>query len=101
MLEWAEEAISLGAGEILLTSVDRDGTEKGFDLELVRRVGAISTVPLIASGGMGSVGHARELLLGTTADAVAMGSAAHYDRLDFRGVRKELLVEGFEVKSLV
>jgi cyclase len=101
VLEWAEEAISLGAGEILLTSVDRDGTEKGFDLELVRRVGAISTVPLIASGGMGSVGHARELLLGTTADAVAMGSAAHYDRLDFRGVRKELLVEGFEVKSLV
>ena len=47
------------------------------------------------------MGHARELLLGTTADAVAMGSAAHYDRLDFRGVRKELLVEGFEVKSLV
>jgi len=99
VLEWAEEAISLGAGEILLTSVDKDGTEKGFDQELVRAVGALSTVPVIASGGMGSVGHASDLLLHSTADAIAMGSVAHYDRLSFRAVRNGLAEQGFEVRT--
>jgi len=101
VLDWVEEVISRGAGEILLTSIDQDGTEKGFDIELVRKVGALSTVPVIASGGMGAVEHAKQLLSSTTADAVAIGSAAHYNRLKFYGVRKELSQDGFEVRPIV
>lgn len=98
VLEWSLEAISRGAGEILVTSVDCDGTEKGFDVELLRAVGRISSVPIIASGGMGSVSHARDLLAQTTADAIAMGSVAHYGRLDFDGVKNELKRDGIEVR---
>ena len=99
VLEWAEEAISLGAGEILVTSVDTDGTEKGFDVELVKEVGLLSCVPIIASGGMGSIDHARELLGASTADAVAMGSAAHYGRLNFDVVKEDLAGNGIEVRK--
>lgn len=99
VLEWASEAISRGAGEILVTSVDCDGTEKGFDVELLRAVGLMSSVPVIASGGMGTVSHARDLLTQTTADAIAIGSVAHYGRLDFDGVKSELRRDGVEVRN--
>lgn len=99
VLEWAEEAIELGAGEVLVTSVDQDGTEKGFDIELVREIGALSKVPVIASGGMGSVAHAEELLVNSTADAVAVASAIHYGRLDFGIVRMGLRESGFSVRA--
>ena len=99
VLEWASEAISRGAGEILVTSVDCDGTEKGFDVELLRAVGLTSSVPVIASGGMGTVSHARDLLAQTTTDAIAMGSVAHYGRLDFDGVKNELRRDGVEVRN--
>lgn len=99
VLDWVEEAISLGAGEILVTSVDFDGTEKGFDIELIREVGLLSSVPIIASGGMGSIDHAQELLAATTADAAAMGSAAHYGRLNFDVVKDGLARSGIEVRK--
>ena len=98
-LEWAEEAIALGAGEILVTSVDQDGTEKGFDIDLIHQVGALSRVPVIASGGMGAVWDAEDLLFHSSADAVAIGSAAHYDRLNFADVRKGLKDSGFAVRD--
>jgi len=99
VLEWAQAAILLGAGEILVTSVDFDGTEKGFDVDLVKEVGLLSSVPVIASGGMGSIGHARELLTATTADAVAIGSAAHRGRLNFDAVKEDLARAGVEVRN--
>lgn len=79
-IEWAAEATALGAGEILLTSMDRDGTKRGYDLELLRAVGAVLTVPVIASGGVGSLEH---LCLGVTeggADAVLAASIFHFGR---------------------
>ena len=57
VLEWAHTAVKLGAGEILLTSIDQEGTRKGFDIELVKQVVSVVNVPLIASGGMGDVNH--------------------------------------------
>ena len=98
-LEWAEEAIALGAGEILVTSVDQDGTEKGFDTDLIHQVGALSRVPVIASGGMGAVSDAEVLLTHSSADAVAIGSAVHYDRVNFADVRKSLKDSGFAVRD--
>ena len=80
VLEWVEEAVELGAGEILLTSVDREGTRKGFDVELTRRVASSVGVPVIASGGCGGVSHVREVVSQGRADAVAVADALHYGR---------------------
>jgi cyclase len=86
---WAQEAVSLGAGEILLTSVDQDGTRKGFDLDLIRAVGRDCPVPLTACGGLGSVSHGlRALEAG--ADAVACASVLHYGRLTIGEIRNGL-----------
>ena len=80
MIEWAKQGVSLGAGEILLTSVDQEGTRKGFDCELVRAVSEVVPVPLIASGGMGTVEHLADVVNTGKADAVAMADILHYDR---------------------
>lgn len=79
---WAHEAVALGAGEILLTSVDRDGTKKGFDLDLIRAVGSLG-VPLSVCGGMGSVDHALQALE-AGASAVVTASALHYGLVTFK-----------------
>jgi len=79
-VEWAEEAVACGAGEILLTSIDRDGTGRGLDLELVRGISARVPVPVIASGGVGSVNDFRAGF-DAGASAVAAASVFHYHRL--------------------
>jgi cyclase len=99
VLEWLEEAVGLGAGEVLITSIDQDGTEKGFDIELMQRAAQVSKVPVIASGGMGTPAHATELLKGTEVDAVAVARALHYDRLSFPELRQTLLTEGYGVRD--
>ena len=99
VLEWLEEAVSLGAGEVLVTSIDQDGTEKGFDIELMQRAAQISEVPVIASGGMGAPADATELLKATEVDAVAVARSLHYDRLSFPELRQTLLAEGFGVRD--
>lgn len=75
---WVEEAVRLGAGEILLTSVDREGTGRGFDIELTRRIAESCPVPVIASGGAGSVNDVREVIEDGKADAVCIASILHY-----------------------
>jgi cyclase len=77
-IEWAREAVRLGAGEILLTSMDRDGTKDGYDVELTRAVAEAVTVPVIASGGAGSLEHLREGLVEGGADAVLAASIFHF-----------------------
>lgn len=77
VIEWIKEAITLGAGEILLTSVDNEGLKKGFDVELVLAASTISTVPLIISGGAGSIQDLREIFE-YDIDAVALASLLHY-----------------------
>jgi cyclase len=99
VLQWIPEAVALGAGEVLITSVDRDGTERGFDFELMRRASEISTVPVIASGGMGSSDHAADLLKNSEIDAVAVGRALHYDRLEIPQVRSDLHSRGIGVRA--
>ncbi len=80
-LAWAAQAAQLGAGEILLTSIDRDGTGRGYDLELVRAVTRAVTVPVIACGGAGSADHVCEVLCAADADAVGVASILHYESL--------------------
>lgn len=76
-IRWAAEAVALGAGEILLTSIDQDGTRKGFDVELVKQIAPMLPVPVTACGGMGSFDHLKQVLSEGKADAVAMASVLH------------------------
>ena len=99
LLEWVEKGIEYGAGEILLTSVDREGTRKGMDLNLLARVGELSTVPVIASGGIGNQQHIQSCLSTDGIDAVALASVLHYEDLSLKGVRNELLQAGFSVRK--
>ena len=80
VLEWVQTAVELGAGEILLTSVDKEGCRKGFDLELVKRVTELVPVPVIASGGMGNLDHLKDVMEKSRADAVAVADCLHYKR---------------------
>jgi imidazole glycerol-phosphate synthase subunit HisF len=81
VLEWVGEAVALGAGEIMLTSVDNDGTGQGFDVELTRTVSEAVGVPVIASGGAGTPEHIRDVVLRGRADAVSVASMLHYGLL--------------------
>lgn len=90
VFQWAKTAAEFGAGEILLTSIDREGTGAGFDLDLVRRVADSVSIPVIASGGAGSLEDIRDVILQSDADAVAIASVLHYrvfkDRLRSQGI---------------
>ncbi len=77
-LEWAHRAVELGAGELMVTSINQEGTGKGFDLELTRRIADVVSVPVIASGGAGSVDHVLEVIREGHADAVGLASLLHY-----------------------
>lgn len=84
--EWAQRAVELGAGEILVTSIDREGTRKGFDVELTRAIAASVTVPIIASGGYGELQHLVDVVA-AGADAVACADALHYRRVTLSQLR--------------
>lgn len=86
VVRWARRAADLGAGEILLTSVDREGTRQGFDLELVQAVSDAVRVPVIASGGLGKMHHAREAVE-AGASAVAVADMIHYDRATLNEIK--------------
>jgi len=90
---WAARAVALGAGEILLTSVDQDGTRRGFDLGLIRAVARECPVPLVVSGGMGCIEHAVQAFQ-AGADAVAMASVLHYGKLTIQEVSDGIFAQG-------
>lgn len=94
---WLDEAQRRGAGEALLTSMDQDGSNAGFDLEALRRASRGLRIPLIASGGFGTVSHALEAFR-AGADAVLIASALHTGGLTVRGLKEALLKEGVEVR---
>ncbi|MBI3075471.1 MAG: imidazole glycerol phosphate synthase subunit HisF [Deltaproteobacteria bacterium] len=97
-LQWAEQAEALGAGEILLTSMDRDGTKDGYDLELTRRVAALVGIPVIASGGVGTPEHIREGLTVGGADAALAASIFHYGEYTVGEVKAFLNERGVPVR---
>ena len=100
VVEWARRGVELGAGEILLTSIDQEGTRKGFDLGLVRAVTDAVQVPVIASGGMGSADHLVSVVTEGGADAVAMADVLHYERLPLPDIRAAALGAGLPVRKV-
>ncbi|MCI8693100.1 MAG: imidazole glycerol phosphate synthase subunit HisF [Lachnospiraceae bacterium] len=97
-VEWARKAESLGAGEILLTSMDRDGTKSGYDLELTKAVAEAVEIPVIASGGAGTAEHFSQALVQAGADAVLAASLFHYKELEIRQVKEYLRAGGVSVR---
>ncbi len=97
-LAWAKKVERLGAGEILLTSMDRDGTKKGYDLDLVRAVSQAVRIPVIASGGVGTLGHLADGLVKGRADAVLAASIFHFKRFTIRQAKTYLKRKGVPVR---
>ena len=100
VLEWVRRGIELGAGEILLTAVDREGTRSGFDLELIRRVSDSVPVPVIAGGGMGSVEHFVAAATAGHADAIAMADVLHYKKVTVGDIRRAALAASLPVRRV-
>src|SRR6266487_1623241 len=97
-VEWARKMQELGAGEILLTSMDRDGTREGFDLALTRAVAEAVDVPVIASGGVGKLDHLAEGVLEGRADAVLAASIFHFGEFTVRAAKEHMAKRGIEVR---
>ncbi|MFH0918988.1 MAG: imidazole glycerol phosphate synthase subunit HisF [Fibrobacterota bacterium] len=97
-VEWAQEAVSLGSGEILLTSMDTDGTQNGFDLPLTRAVSRAVRVPIIASGGCGALAHFYDVFTEGEADAALAASVFHFNELRIADVKSFLREKGVPVR---
>jgi cyclase len=98
-LDWAKEAARLGAGEILLTSMDCDGTKDGYDLELTKAVVGAVSIPVIASGGAGKLEHFYDVLTNAGADAALAASLFHYAELSIEQVKEYLVQKGVPVRN--
>lgn len=99
-VDWAKQAVSLGAGEIVLNSIDADGTKAGFDLEITRRVSESVGVPVVASGGAGKLEHMASVLLAGKADAVLAASIFHFGEYTVGDVKKYLAEKGISVRRV-
>jgi cyclase len=97
-LQWAKQAESLGAGEILLTSMDCDGTKAGFDVELTRTIADAVNIPVIASGGAGTLDHFVEAVKNGHADAVLAASLFHFKELEIKEVKQYMRDNGIDVR---
>jgi len=97
-VEWAVEAEKLGAGEILLTSMDKDGTKEGYDIELTGAVSSAVNIPVIASGGAGILSHLRDVIKYGGADAVLVASIFHYGQHTIKEAKEYLRAEGINVR---
>lgn len=99
-VEWAQNAAALGAGEIVLNSIDADGTKAGFDLEITRRVSEAVGIPVVASGGAGRLEHLAEVLLKGKADAVLAASIFHFGEYTVGDVKNFLAAQGIGVRPV-
>ena len=98
-VEWARRAVALGAGEIVLNSIDADGTKAGFDLAITRRISEAVSVPVVASGGAGRLEHLADVLLAGKADAVLAASIFHSGEFTVGEVKRFLAAKGIPVRS--
>jgi len=99
-IEWAKRGVELGAGEILVTSIDREGTRKGFDLELIKAIANAVPVPVIASGGYGEPAHLIDAVQIGGANAVALADALHYNRTTLPDVRRAAVAAGIPMRQV-
>ena len=97
-IEWARKMVAYGAGEILLTSMDRDGTKKGFDLDLTHAISEAVSVPVIASGGVGNLEHLVEGIKQGHADAVLAASIFHFGEYSIEEAKRRMAANGIEVR---
>ena len=97
-LEWARKAYELGAGELLVTSMDKDGTKDGYDIELTSKISELVKIPVIASGGAGNLSHFKDALTTGKADAALAASLFHYKELEIKEVKQYLRNEGISVR---
>jgi len=95
---WAEEAVNLGAGELLITSMDRDGTKEGYDIELLQNISREVDVPVIASGGAGEMEHMKDAIVLGNADAVLAASIFHYKEITLADIKKYFHKNGVAVR---
>jgi len=96
--EWAAELEDLGVGEIMLTSVDRDGTQQGFDIELIKSMCGKVTVPLIVSGGAGNLSHINDICKAACFDGLVIGSVLHYEKSDIFSIKNEMRQHNLRVR---
>mgnify|MGYP006108592475 CR=1 FL=1 len=99
VVEWAMEGQDRGAGEILITSVDRDGTKKGFDVDLVENISDKVKVPLIISGGFGNLKHISELISKSNLEGIAIGSSLHYEDITVNEIRQYCIEKQLPVRK--
>ncbi len=101
VIEWAKRGVELGAGEILLTSIDKEGTRQGYDIELTRLVSENVSVPVIASGGFDKPEDVVEVVNVGAADAVAIADALHYNRMTLNDIRRDINNLGIAVRTVI
>jgi len=99
VMHWIKECISLGAGELLLTSIDKEGTREGFDINLISEVSKFSSVPIIASGGMGQINDILKAV-DSGVNALAMADVLHYQRMTMKQIHRECLRKKISVREL-
>jgi imidazole glycerol-phosphate synthase subunit HisF len=99
-LEWMKKTETLGAGEILLTSMDRDGTKAGFDIGLLKKTHELVSIPVIASGGAGTIQHCCDAILKGKADAVLAASIFHFKEIEIYELKKQMAQEGTPVRII-
>lgn len=99
VLEWAKLSVELGAGEVLLTSVDRDGTKKGLDIALISALSESVSIPVIASGGVGDANHVVEAFVHSDVDGIAMASVLHSKKFTISGIKQFCKDSGIAVRT--
>jgi cyclase len=98
VIDWIKTVTELGAGEILLTSVDREGTRRGFDLDLISKITSLVKIPLLVSGGMGSLQHFAEVIKIDGVDGVVVADMLHYSRESISDIKKVAISEGCDIR---
>jgi cyclase len=99
-IEWAEKIFEMGAGEILLTSMDGDGTQNGYDIELTRCISEKVSIPVIASGGAGSLSHIKEAFTLGKSSAALLASLLHDGQLTIREIKEYLIKENLPIRPI-
>ena len=100
VVRWARKAEELGAGELLITSVDQEGTKRGFDIDLLQAVTSVVKLPVIGSGGMGCMDHFTKAVHDGGVDALAIANVLHYNRMSIAEIREKAIVERISVRKL-